>query len=132
MEGAHCHSGDYRYCFHSILNLESSGIGPLGANSRLFITEINESGVPLREYYRISQKRTLKNSRNWLLFSEPKNPKNFNQILNNGTRIHYKFFLTDDERAQFSSLYFPPNPDNLDRFFEYNGKYYKYVPPTIS
>ena len=46
MEGTHCHSGDYRYCFHSILNLESSGIGRLGDNSRLFITEINESGVP--------------------------------------------------------------------------------------
>ncbi len=101
-----------------------------GTNSRLFITEINESGVPNGNIIHITEEDFKKFPKLASVIRDK--TQRIDQISNNGTRIHYKLFLTDDERAQFSSLYFPPNPDNLDRFFEYNGKYYKYVPPTIS
>jgi hypothetical protein len=101
-----------------------------GTNSRLFITEMNESGVPNGNIIHITEEDFKKFPK--LAYVMRDKTQRIDQISNNGTWIHYKLFLTDNERSQFSSLYFPPNPDNLERFFEYNGKYYYYVPPTIT
>jgi len=101
-----------------------------GTNSRLFITEMNESGVPNGNIIHITEEDFIKFPK--LAYVMRDKTQRIVQTSNNGTRIHYNLFLTDDERALFSSLYFPPNPDNLERFFEYNGIYYNYVTPTIS
>ena len=101
-----------------------------GTNSRLFITEINESGVPNGNIIHITEEDFKKFPKLASVIRDK--TQRIDQISNNGTWIHYKLFLTDDERAQFSSLYFPLNPDNLERFFEYNGKYYYYDIPTLS
>ncbi len=101
-----------------------------GTTSQLYITEINESGVPNGNIIHITEEDFKKFPKLASVIRDK--TQRIDQISNNGTWIHYKLFLTDDERAQFSSLYFPPNPDNLDRFFEYNGKYYYYDTPTIS
>jgi hypothetical protein len=101
-----------------------------GTNSRLFITEINESGVPNGNIIHITEKDFKKFPKLASVIRDK--TQRIDQTSHNGTWIDYKLFLTDHERAQFLSLYCLPIPGNPDRFFEYNGKYYYYDIPTIS
>jgi hypothetical protein len=101
-----------------------------GTTSRLYITEINESGVPNGNIIHITEEDFKKFPKLAPVIRDK--TQRISGVSNNGTLISYTVFLTDNESSQFSSLYFPPNPDNLNRFFEYNGKYYSYNTPTIS
>jgi hypothetical protein len=101
-----------------------------GTTSRLYIGEINESNVPNGNIVHLTEEDFKKFPKLAPVIRDK--TQRIRGIYNNGTLISYTVFLTDNESSQFSSLYFPPNPDNLERFFEYNGIYYNYVPPTIT
>jgi hypothetical protein len=100
-----------------------------GTNSQIGITEINESGVPNGNIIPITEEDFKKFPKLASVMRDK--TQKIDQISNNGTRINYKLFLSDDERVQFLSLY-PNTPGNFDNFFEYNGTYYYYGYPTIS
>jgi hypothetical protein len=101
-----------------------------GTNAEFGLTEINESATPHGNIIHLTEE-------DFKIF--PKlapairdKTQRVMGVYDNGSRISYTIHLTDDEYEQFKSLYFPPNPDNLHRFFEYNGKYYEYDYPAIS
>jgi hypothetical protein len=101
-----------------------------GTTSRLYMGEINESIVPQGNIVHLTEEDFKKFPKVAPVIRDK--TQRIRGVSNNGTLISYTVFLTDNESSQFSSLYFPPNPDNLERFFEYNGKYYYYDVPTIT
>jgi hypothetical protein len=101
-----------------------------GTNSQIDIIEMNESVVPHGNIIHLNDDDFKKFPKLAPVIRDK--TQRIRGVSNDGKRIIYTVFLTDDERVQFTSLYFPPNPDNLHRFFEYNGKYYGYDIPAIS
>ncbi len=100
-----------------------------GTNSQIDIIEMNESVVPLGNIIHLTEEDFKKFPKLAPVIRDK--TQRIRGVSNDGKRIIYTVFLTDDERVQFTSLYFPSNPDNLNRYFEYNGKYYGYDTPTI-
>jgi len=100
-----------------------------GTNAGFDLTEINESSTPHGNIVHLTEEDFKKFPKLAPVIRDK--TQRVMGVSDNGTRIHYTVHRTDDEKVQFTSLYFPPNPDNLHRFFEYNGKYYGYDVPTI-
>jgi hypothetical protein len=100
-----------------------------GTNSQIDIIEINESGVPQGIIVHLTEEDFKKFPKLAPVIRDK--TQRIRGVSNDGKRITYTVFLTDEEKVQITSLYFPSNPDNLKRFFEYNGKYYAYDFPII-
>jgi len=101
-----------------------------GTNSQIDIIEINESVVPQGNIVHLNEEDFKKFPKLAPVIRDK--TQRIRGVSNDGKRITYTIFLTDEERVEITSLYFPPNPDNLERFFEYNGKYFAYDFPIIS
>jgi hypothetical protein len=101
-----------------------------GTNSQVDIIYIIESDAPQGNVIHLTEEDFKKFPKLAPIIRDK--TQRIRVISNDGKRITYTIFLTDDERYQFVSLYFPPKSNNLSRFFEYNGKYYAYDTPVIS